>query len=310
MIRCDDAAVPTTETPAGIELAYETAGDPADPPLLLVAGYGTQLIAWPRRFSERLAAGGRFVIEFDNRDCGLSSKLDDAELEIEAVSAAVAAGDLDRAAALAPYTLSGMAADAVALLDALGIERAHAVGASMGGMIAQTLAIEHPQRLLSLTSIMSNTGEAGFGQPTPAALKALLSPSPSERSAYVAAAGARGMVWASRRYGDRGLVEEMAGRGYDRCFCPAGVTRQLAAMIASGPRAEGLRRLRLPTLVIHGLDDTLIQASGGERTAELVPGARLLLLEGMGHDRPEQLWPELCRAILEHTAGRTARGAA
>jgi pimeloyl-ACP methyl ester carboxylesterase len=294
--------MPELETPAGIVLAYETVGDPADPPLLLVAGYGTQLIAWPRRFSERLAAGGRFVIEYDNRDCGLSSKLDGAELEIEAVSAAVSAGDFARAAALAPYTLSEMAADAVALLDGLGIERAHAVGTSMGGMIAQTLAIEHPERLHSLTSIMSNTGEDGNGQPTPEALEALLAPSPTDRAGYVEAAGRRAMVWASRRYGDRVLAEEMAARGYDRCFYPDGVTRQLAAMIASGPRAEGLRALRLPTLVIHGLDDTLIGPSGGERTAELVPEAELLLLEDMGHDRPEQLWPALCDAILAHTA--------
>ena len=173
-------------------------------------------------------------------------------------------------------------------------------------MIAQTLAIEHPERLLSLTSIMSNTGEGGYGQPTAEALEALLAPSPTDRAGYVKAAGGRAMVWASRRYGDRTLSEEMAGRGYDRCFYPEGVTRQLAAMIASGPRAEGLRALRLPTLVIHGLDDTLIQPSGGERTAVLVPGAELLLLEDMGHDRPEQLWPELCGAILAHTAKTTS----
>jgi pimeloyl-ACP methyl ester carboxylesterase len=294
--------VPTIETPAGIGLAYETIGSPADPPLLLVPGYGTQLIAWPRSFSELLAAGGRFVIEFDNRDSGLSTKLDDAENDIEAVMAAAGAGDLARAAALAPYTLSDLAVDALALLDGLGIDRAHVLGASMGGMIAQQMAIEYPERLLSLVSMMSNTGEPEVGQPTPEALEALLTPSPTERAAYVVATGAKMMIWASHRYGDRARSEALAAAGFDRCFYPVGVTRQLAAMLASGSRADGLRALAVPTLVIHGLDDTLIQPSGGKRTAELIPGARLLLVEDMGHDRPEPLWPLLAEAILEHTA--------
>ncbi len=298
---CDIAAMPTATTPAGIDLHYETIGSPADPPLLLVIGYGAQMIAWPRGFSELLAAGGRFVIEFDNRDSGLSTKLDAAELDLEAVMVAAGEGDLARARQLAPYTLSDLAGDCLALLDDLGIDRAHVLGASMGGMIAQQLAIEHPDRLLSLVSMFSNTGEPGVGQPTPEALEALLDPAPLERAAYIKASSAKAMIWASRRYGDRARAEALAAESFDRGIYPEGVARQLAAMLASGPRAEGLRALAVPTLVIHGLDDTLIQPDGGERTAELIPGARLLLVEDMGHDRPEPLWPLLTEAILLHT---------
>jgi pimeloyl-ACP methyl ester carboxylesterase len=293
--------MPTATTPAGIDLYYETVGTPGDPPLLLVMGYGAQMIAWPRAFSELLAAGGRFVIEFDNRDSGLSTKLEEASFDMDAVMAAVGAGDLATAVALAPYTLSDLAADAAALLDHLGFDRAHVLGASMGGMIAQQLAIEHPDRLLTLTSMFSNTGEPGIGQPTPEALDALLTPSPMEREAYIEASSAKAMIWASRRYGDRARAEALAAESFDRGIYPDGVTRQLAAMLASGPRADGLRDLEVPTLVIHGLDDTLIQPDGGERTAELVPGAKLMLVEDMGHDRPEELWPVLVEAVLLHT---------
>jgi pimeloyl-ACP methyl ester carboxylesterase len=294
--------MPTIETPAGIDLAYETIGSPADPPLLLVPGYGTQLIAWPRGFSELLAAGGHFVVEYDNRDSGLSSKLDGVEVDMGALVAAAEAEDAARIAALAPYTLSDLAEDAAALLDALGIDRAHVLGASMGGMIAQQLAIERPERLLSLTSMMSTTGEPDVGAPTQEALVALLTPSPAERAPYIEASSGKGMIWASKRYGDRARLEALAGESYDRCFYPEGVGRQLGAILATGSRADGLRDLAVPTLVIHGLDDTLIAPDGGERTAELVPGARLLLVEDMGHDRPEELWPLLAEAIIEHTA--------
>ena len=295
-------------TPHGVTLEYETAGSPADPPLLLVPGFGAQLITWPRAFCERLAAGGRFVISFDNRDCGLSSKLDGQEPDLPSIVAAAAAGDFDRAHELAPYTLSAMSDDGFALLSALGIQRAHVLGASMGGMIAQTMAIEHPERLLTLTSMMSTTGEPEFGRSTPEARQALLTPAPPDRAGYVKAAESS-LIWRSKKYPDLDGVRELAGESYDRSYDPDGVKRQLAAMIASGSRAEELRRLQVPTLVIHGLDDTLIAPSGGERTAALIPDARLLLIQDMGHDRPKPLWPQICGAILEHTRVAVSRHA-
>jgi pimeloyl-ACP methyl ester carboxylesterase len=294
--------MPTTRTPGGPEIYYETVGSPADPPLLMVMGFGSQLIAWPRAFSQMLAASGRFVIEFDNRDSGLSGKLDGVAVDMDAVSAAVGAGDLERARALVPYTLSDLAADGFAVLDAVGHQHAHVLGASMGAMVAQTMAIERPDRLLSLTSMFGNTGEPDYGQPTEAAMAALLSAAPTERAPYIESSAGNMLVWASRRYGDRARSEALAAQSFDRSFYPEGSERQLAAILTGGSRADGLRALAVPTLVIHGLDDTLIAPSGGERTAELVPGARLLLVEDMGHDRPEPLWPLLAEAILDHTA--------
>jgi len=297
--------MPQITTPEGITLEYDTFGSASDPALLLVMGFGAQMIAWPRALCERLAAAGRFVIRFDNRDCGLSSKLDGQAADVSAILAAASAGELDRARALAPYTLGAMAADGFALLTALGVERAHLVGSSMGGMIAQTMAIEEPARVLSLTSMMSTTGEPEYGRSTPEASTALLTPAPADREGYIDAAE-RSVIWRSKRYPELARARELAAQSYDRCHQPEGVARQLAAMLASGPRADGLRRLRVPTLVIHGLDDTLIAPSGGERTAALVPGAQLLLLEDMGHDRPVALWPAICDAILEHTGSHAA----
>lgn len=287
-----------------MKLECETFGSPTAPALLLVMGFGAQLIAWPRAFCERLAAGDRFVIRFDNRDCGLSSKLDGQAADVSAIAAAAAAGDFDRAQAMSPYTLSDMADDGFALLTSLGIDEAHVVGSSMGGAIAQTMAIEHPERVLSLTSMMSATGEPEFGQSTPQALEALLTPPPSDRDGYVLTATNNAMVWGSKKYWDPAAARELAAQSYDRSYYPEGVARQLAALIASGSRAGGLRDLGVPTLVIHGLDDTLVTPSGGERTAHLVPNARLLLLPDMGHDRPPQLWPQICAAILEHTTAK------
>jgi pimeloyl-ACP methyl ester carboxylesterase len=297
----DSLRMPQITTPEGITLEYDTFGSSAGPALLLVMGFGAQLIAWPRAFCERLAAGGRFVIRLDNRDCGLSSKLEGQASDLSAIIAAASAGDLNAARALSPYTMSDMSDDGFALLTGLGIEGAHVVGSSMGGAIVQTMAIEHPERVLTLTSMMSTTGEPEFGQSTPDALDALLAPPPPDRDGYVLAATKNALIWGSKKYRDPAAARELAAQSYDRSYYPEGVRRQLAAMIASGSRADGLRSLQVPTLVIHGLDDTLVAPSGGERTAALVPGARLLLFPDMGHDRPEPLWPQICAAILEHT---------
>ena len=285
---------------ASITIEYETFGTPDDPAVLLVMGFGTQLLGWDADFCRMLAARGRYVIRYDNRDCGLSTKFDPYPVDLQDFITAVTRGDLERARAMAPYSLRDMAGDGIAVLDQLGIAHAHVVGSSMGGMIAQKMAIEFPGRVLSLTSMMSSTGERDYGHATPEAQRVLFAPRPADRDGYVSAAE-RELVWASRRYGDVAQLRALAAASYDRAYYPAGVPRQLAAMILDGSRAHALKTLDVPTLVIHGLDDTLIDPSGGRRTAELVPGARLLLVEDMGHDRPPPLWPHLLDAITEHT---------
>lgn len=287
--------------PSGIELEYDTFGSPDDPALLLVMGFTAQMIAWDERFCRMIADRGRYVIRFDNRDCGLSSKLDGQYADLTAVLAAVLGGTEvpDPSEASVPYTLSEMAADAIGLLDHLGIEQAHVVGQSMGGMIVQTMAIEHEHRLLSVTSIMSTVGDAEYGAPTPEAIQVLLSPPPPTRDGVIARS-ADFKVWASKRYFDAELTAQMAARSFDRSFYPEGWMRQLAAIYASGDRSDRLRELTVPTLVIHGLDDTLITLSGGRRTAELVRGAHLLELADMGHDLPTPLWPLITGAIVAH----------
>jgi pimeloyl-ACP methyl ester carboxylesterase len=280
-------------------LEYDITGDAGAPPLLLIMGFTAQMIDWPDGFVEQLAALGRRVIRFDNRDCGLSTKLDGVMVDMGAIVAAMFANDSPAAAAIAPYTLSDMAADAVGLLDALGIESADIVGASLGGMVAQTIAIEHPHKVRTLISIMSSTGEIEFGMGTPEAMTALLTPGPMDREGYIDASS-RWKVWQSKRYGSDDNNRARATRSYDRSFYPQGASRQLAAVVASGSRADALRALQTPTLVIHGLDDQLITPSGGERTAELVPGASLVLVDDMGHDVPEPLWDTIVGAIGNH----------
>ncbi|MCU1690010.1 MAG: alpha/beta hydrolase [Pseudonocardiales bacterium] len=270
--------------------------------MLLVAGFGAQMISWHEDFCRLLAERGRYVIRYDNRDCGLSTKFDDHPLDLGRFIAAVSSGDFVAAQDMAAYSLLDMAEDGLGLLTALGIERAHIVGASMGGMIAQTMATAHPERCITLTSMMSSTGEPEYGQSSPNAQQALFAPTPADRDGYIAAAD-RELVWASRRYGDAGTLRELAARSYDRSYYPAGIGRQLAAMVLDGSRAEALRKLHVPTLVIHGLDDTLIDPSGGRRTAALVPGAQLRLMPDMGHDRPKELWHDLVDAIADHTNG-------
>lgn len=282
----------------GIEICFDTFGDPADPPLLLVMGFGAQMTAWREGFCQRLADRGRYVIRFDNRDVGLSTHLDGVAVDIGAVLLAAAGqGEMPPV----PYTLHDMADDAFGLLSALNIDRAHIVGASMGGMIVQQMAIDHPERVLSMTSIMSTTGEPHAFQADPRATAALMGVPPTERDAYLAFAVERARVIGSPRFFDPDRAAELAGINFDRSFYPEGSTRQLAAIRASGDRAEGLRALRVPTLVIHGRVDPLVLPIGGERTAELVPGATLLMISDMAHDLPEPLWPILCDAIISHT---------
>jgi pimeloyl-ACP methyl ester carboxylesterase len=294
------AQPPTPSEATAIAIAYETFGDPSDPAVLLVMGFGTQMLGWDADFCRLLAARGRYVIRYDNRDCGLSTKLDEHPLDLADFIAATTSGDVDRVLAMAPYSLRDMARDGIDVLDRLDVDRAHVVGSSMGGMIAQKMAIEFPDRVLTLTSMMSSTGEQEYGQSTPEARDVLFSGRPADRDGYVAAAE-RDLVWASRRYADATALRALAAASYDRAYYPAGVPRQLAAMILDGSRAEALATLNLPTLVVHGLDDTLIDPSGGRRTAELVPGSRLLLVQDMGHDRPPALWPHLVDAIATHT---------
>ncbi|MFL6114150.1 MAG: alpha/beta fold hydrolase [Catenulispora sp.] len=278
----------------GIELAYETLGGPGDPALLLVMGLGAQLIDWPQGFCEQLAARGFHVIRFDNRDSGLSAALD--ELGVPDV-AAILRGDR----AKAPYVLADFAADTAGLLDALGVDRAHVVGASMGGMIAQQLAIDHPDRVLSLCSIMSTTGDRSVGRPTPEAAAVLGQPPAGNREAAIASA-----VAASRIIGSPGFPvneEELLRRTtakYDRAYRPIGTARQYAAILASPDRTQALYGVTVPTLVIHGEADPLIDVSGGRATAATIPGAELLVVPGMGHDLPQEAWPQVIDAITRN----------
>jgi pimeloyl-ACP methyl ester carboxylesterase len=281
-----------------IELEYDHFGNPKDPALLLIMGFTAQMVAWDEAFCTQLADRGHFVIRFDNRDCGLSTKLHGVPSNSDAV---IMAAMMETEMPAVPYTLSDMAADAAKLLDHLAIERAHVMGASMGGMIAQTFAIEHPHRTKTLISIMSQPGELTVGQATPEAMELIVTPAPSDRDEYIAFAP-KWQLWQSKKYRSDELSRRNAIRDFDRSNYPEGGPRQMAAIYASGSRAEGLQKLQVPTLVIHGTEDQLITPSGGERTAELIPNSTLLMVDDMGHDMPEPLWPLYLDAISKHTA--------
>ncbi len=283
----------SSTTANGITIEYETAGDPASPPLLLVMGLGGQLIAWDPDLVDALVKEGFYVIRFDNRDVGRSTWFD-------------AAGPADVVAAMggqatAAYLLSDMAGDAAGLLDALGVDSAHVLGVSMGGMIAQSLAIEHPNRVRSLVSIMSTTGDPGVGAPHPEAIGALLAPPATERAGAVEQSVT---VW--KTIGSPGYpfhedqVRSAAGAAFDRANHPDGTARQLVAILASGDRTPALRLLDCPTLVVHGAADVLVDPSGGRATAEAVPGAELWMVPGMGHHLPPEIHAEIAARVSAH----------
>jgi pimeloyl-ACP methyl ester carboxylesterase len=284
----------------GIELCWDSFGDAKAPPLLLIMGLAAQMIAWDDDFCSQLAARGYRVIRFDNRDIGLSTRFDAAGLPD--VAAAFMAAMQGKAPG-APYLLRDMAYDAVGLLDALGIGSAHVVGASMGGAIGQTLAIHHPSRLRTLTSIMATTGAPGLPPPTPQALAVLFKPTPTDQAGYFESYV---QTWNVLRAGSFPLDEARdlarAGQNFARGLNPAGVARQLAAILASGSRKQALAGVGVPTLVIHGDADPLVPLACGIDTAESVPGAKLRVIAGMGHALPISMWPQIIDAIAAHAA--------
>ena len=288
----------------GIELEWEAFGDEAGEPLLLVMGLGAQMVLWDELFCEKLAGRGFRVIRFDNRDVGLSTWLDQLGApEPFQAAAALARGETPQV----PYTLHDMADDTAALLEALELEAAHVVGASMGGMIAQTVAIRHPQRVRSLVSLMSTTGHPSLPAATPEALEILTTPSPTDREGAVAHGIRAARVIGSPGFPfDEARVRRRAERSFDRGFHPQAMARQLAAILGTPHRRDTLRAVRVPTLVVHGDADPLVRPEAGEDTARAVPGAELDLIEGMGHDLPEPAWERIIEGIAR-TAMRARR---
>lgn len=286
--------------PAGIEMVYQRFGDKNDPPVFLIMGGGAQMISWPDGFCEVLVSKGLHVIRFDNRDTGHSTHFDDAP---EPDLYAAMKGDYSTAS----YTLSDMAADTVGLMDFLGYESVHLVGASMGGMIAQTIAIEYPEKVKTLTSMLSTTGDSSVGQPDFSALAHLGAPPRDDRQGFIdwqvrslKAIGSPGYPF------NEDAATKRAGLSWDRDHDPLGMLRQSVAVLKSGDRTEKLRAVKIPTLVIHGDSDKMCNVSGGKATAAAIPGARLVIFEGMGHGLPEQLWEDFSDLIRDLIPGHNS----
>ena len=287
-----------TATCGELEICYETFGSSDDPPLLLIMGLASQMLLWDDQFCELLASRGFFVIRFDNRDSGRSTYLKGAVI-------ATRWQLLIRSPKAAAYTLDEMAHDAVGLLDHLGIAAAHVVGVSMGGMIAQLMAINHPERVLSLVSIMSTTGNRRVGRAQPRMMMRLMRRGARERDAYIEDHVETYRAIGSQAYDfEEEHKRERAARMFERGVYPAGSARQLAAVTSAADRTEALAAVRVPTTVIHGDADPLVDVSGGRATAEAIPGAKLVIFPGMGHDLPRALWPEIIDAIVQNTAAQ------
>ena len=281
----------------GIEIAYETFGDPTDPPMVLVMGLGTQMLAWPDALCEDLAQRGHYVVRFDNRDVGASTHLKG----VRAPSPVAVALRRKRP----PYTVNDMADDVAGLIDALELRRVHLVGASLGGFIAQTVAMRHPAKLRSLTLIMTSTGSRLVGQADPRLIGRLLKGRiANSREEAMDAVVETFRVIGSKGYAlDEERLRDVGGRSFDRGYDPGGYRRQLAAVVAQPNRTKRLQQLDVPTLVMHGLDDPLVAPSGGRALARAIPGARFVGFSGMGHDLPRELWPE----FADHIAALTKR---
>ncbi len=294
------ASAELTAAAGDLSLCYQTFGAPDAAPLLLVMGLSSQMLLWDEDFCETLAGRGFRVIRFDNRDVGRSTVLHDAPIPSQWQL-------LMRDPRAAAYSLDEMAADAVGLLDHLDVDRAHVVGASMGGMIAQLMAINHPERVRSLVSIMSTTGARRVGRPHPRIAMRLLRRPSRDRAGFI-----EDHLETYRQIGSRGFAfeedrkRERAGRCFDRGIHPAGGARQLAAVVTAPDRTARLRAVRTPTTVIHGDADPLVHVSGGRATAAAVPGSRLVILPGMGHDLPRERWPQILDAVAETAAAADA----
>lgn len=279
-----------------IEIEYDTFGDPSSSPILLIMGMGEQLISWDEEFCKDLAERGFHVIRFDNRDVGLSTKIDDAGVpEVMKVVNDLMSGKNIKA----PYTLYDMAEDAIGLLDALNIDKAHVCGISMGSMIGQIMGAKHPSRVASLVLLTGSSGNPALPRPSPEATKVLFAPTPSEREAYVKAAIERFRVLSGSAFPfNEGVMGSLAACSYDRNFCPEGAVRQLVASLATGDRRSELTTITAPTAVIHGSEDPINALEAGEEMAQLIPGAELVVMDGMGHEMPKDAWPRITEVIL------------
>jgi pimeloyl-ACP methyl ester carboxylesterase len=279
-----------------VELCYETFGDRADPAMLLVMGLGTQMIGWPDEFCLELSCRGHFVIRYDNRDSGRSTHFHDTPPPTPRELVTRRFKNL-------AYTLDDLADDGFGLLDELGIAKAHVVGASMGGMIAQVMAVRHADRVLSLTSIMSTTGARHVGNPGLKVYPFFLGRPPRDKQGYIERVEKIfGLVGSPGFERNDDELRRLAALSYDRDPSAAGTPRQLAAILAGGNRTKDVRRIKAPTLVIHGTKDKMVARSGGKATARAIPGAKLMLIEGMGHDLPRGAWKRIIDAIAENAA--------